>query len=190
MRTRHAILAVMATTAIFGGSFTFAQTTGAPTTGAPTIGAQTTEGGGIQFVTQESDNQWRGSKLIGINVYGPDNVKIGSIREILVSADGTAEVAVIGVGGFLGLGTKDVGLPFKALKWSNDPVQPPAAPGSGSTGAPGAAPPPPAAAPPRGASRANTKEDYPDHAMLDMTKDQLTKAPDFKFAGSTTAAPK
>ncbi len=172
MRTRHAVF-ILATAAMLAGPV-FAQTKG---------------DNGIQFVTQESDNQWRGSKLIGINVYDPNNEKIGSIREILTNTDGNPEVAVIGVGGFLGLGAKDVGLPFKALKWSNESVAPPTVPGSSPTSTPGAAGAPPVTAP-AGMRRAPAKQDYPDHAVLDMTKDQLTKAPDFKFAGTTSAAPR
>ncbi len=177
MRTTHAVLAAIATTAVLSGPSAFAQTNG---------------GSSGQFITQESDNQWRGSKLIGINVYDPNNEKIGSIIEILTNTDGNPEVAVIGVGGFLGLGAKDVGLPFKALKWSNESVVPPApATSPPAAGTPGATPTAPPTAPPTTAPgvtrRVNVKQDYPDHAVLDMTKDQLTNAPDFKFAGSNAA---
>ncbi len=170
MRTRHALLAVLATATLLSDLPAFAQTANSDSN--------------TQFVSQETDGQWRASKIIGLNVYDPNNEKIGSIAEILVNKDGTPEVAVIGVGGFLGLGAKDVGLPFKALKWSTESPPPPAAP-AGTPGGGSTSSAPPTAAP--GVSRrANAKEDYPDHAVLDMTKDQLKNAPDFKFAGSTT----
>jgi hypothetical protein len=88
-------------------------------TAAPVM-AQTksdAEEGGIQFITEQSPDQWRGSKLIGINVVGPNEEKIGAISELLVDHSGNAQAAVIGVGGFLGIGQKDVAIPFKTLRW-------------------------------------------------------------------------
>jgi hypothetical protein len=88
-------------------------------TAAPVM-AQTkpdTEAGGIQFIIEQSPDQWRGSKLIGINVVGPSEERIGAISEVLVDHSGNAQAVVIGVGGFLGIGQKDVAIPFKTLKW-------------------------------------------------------------------------
>ena len=48
---------------------------------------------------------------------GPNEEKIGAISEVLVDHSGDAQAAVIGVGGFLGIGQKDVAIPFKTLKW-------------------------------------------------------------------------
>ena len=74
-----------------------------------------------QFITQQSPGQWRASKLVGVDVYGTDNAKIGDLREVLVNRDGAAEAVVIGVGGFLGIGEKDVAVPFMALEWASEP---------------------------------------------------------------------
>src|SRR3954469_3804314 len=74
-----------------------------------------------QFITQQSSGQWRASKLVGVDVYGTDNAKIGDIREVLLNRDGAAEAVVIGVGGFLGIGEKDVAVPFKALEGGAEP---------------------------------------------------------------------
>lgn len=68
------------------------------------------------FVQQQGQNEWRGSKLIGANVYGPDNKSIGSIDDVIVASDGQITAAVIGVGGFLGVGQKDVAVPFNSLQ--------------------------------------------------------------------------
>src|SRR3954468_584552 len=75
-----------------------------------------------QFITQQSPGQWRASKLVGVDVYGTDNAKIGDVREVLIDRGGTAEAVVIGVGGFLGIGEKDVAVPFKALEWVTEPA--------------------------------------------------------------------
>jgi PRC-barrel domain protein len=49
-------------------------------------------------------------------VYDPSDNKIGDVEDVLVSNDGKIEAAVIAVGGFLGMGEKDVAVPFDALK--------------------------------------------------------------------------
>ena len=53
--------------------------------------------------------------LEGAVVYDETDAEIGEVSEIILSADGKAEKAVIDVGGFLGLGEKSVAVPFKDL---------------------------------------------------------------------------
>lgn len=67
------------------------------------------------FLRQQDAAQWRSSKLVGASVYGPDNTSIGAIDDLIVDQKGGIEAAVIGVGGFLGVGQKDVAVPFSAL---------------------------------------------------------------------------
>ena len=62
----------------------------------------------------------RGSKIKGVDVYGPDNQKVGDIDELLVDRDGKIEAVVIGVGGFLGIGQKDVAIPYAELQWMSN----------------------------------------------------------------------
>jgi sporulation protein YlmC with PRC-barrel domain len=50
------------------------------------------------------------------NVYDPNNAKIGEIMDVLVSQDGRANTLIVGVGGFLGAGEKDVAVNFDAVK--------------------------------------------------------------------------
>jgi sporulation protein YlmC with PRC-barrel domain len=50
------------------------------------------------------------------SVYDPSNSKIGEIMDVLLSADGKVNALIIGVGGFLGMGEKDVAVPFSAVK--------------------------------------------------------------------------
>jgi sporulation protein YlmC with PRC-barrel domain len=50
------------------------------------------------------------------SVYDPSNSKIGEIVDVLLSQDGKVSALIIGVGGFLGMGEKDVALPFDAVK--------------------------------------------------------------------------
>ena len=67
------------------------------------------------FMHQQNASEWRGSKLIGASIYGPDNKSIGDINDVLIGNDGRVTAVVVGVGGFLGVGEKNVALPFQAL---------------------------------------------------------------------------
>ena len=67
------------------------------------------------FVQKQQATDWRGSKLIGTTVYGQDNASIGEVNDVLIGNDGNIRAAVIGVGGFLGVGEKNVAVPFDAL---------------------------------------------------------------------------
>jgi sporulation protein YlmC with PRC-barrel domain len=49
------------------------------------------------------------------NVYDPSDTKIGEISDVLVGKDGKVEAFIVSVGGFLGIGQKDVGVPFSAV---------------------------------------------------------------------------
>jgi sporulation protein YlmC with PRC-barrel domain len=68
------------------------------------------------FVQNQDSSEWRSSKLVGASVYGPDNKSIGSIDDLIVDEKGAIKAAVIGVGGFLGVGQKDVAVPFESLQ--------------------------------------------------------------------------
>jgi sporulation protein YlmC with PRC-barrel domain len=50
------------------------------------------------------------------NVYDPSDNKIGEIMDVLLSPDGKATALIVGVGGFMGAGEKDVAVPFTAVK--------------------------------------------------------------------------
>ncbi|HEY5167410.1 MAG TPA: PRC-barrel domain-containing protein, partial [Pseudolabrys sp.] len=73
------------------------------------------------FVQTQHATDWRGSKLMGATIYGPDNASIGNVNDVLVDNTGKIRAVVIGVGGFLGVGEKDVAVPFDALNISRKP---------------------------------------------------------------------
>ncbi len=157
------------------------------------------------FLAKEGPDLWRGSKLDGVAVYGPDNKKVGGITDVLMDHEGKATYVVIGVGGFLGMGQKDVAIPFAQVKFTDQPVTPPAAapapsaqgtsggmaPGAATslgtpagTVAPAGAPAAPGAATPSAntAAAADRTTTYPDHGTISLTADQLKAAPTFEFA--------
>ncbi len=77
------------------------------------------------FMTQEGSDMWRASKLSGVAVYGPDNRKVGNISDVLMDHSGKATTVVIGVGGFLGIGQKDVAVPYDQVHFTDQPMTPP-----------------------------------------------------------------
>jgi hypothetical protein len=64
--------------------------------------------------------EWRTSKLVGSKVKNKAGDSIGDINEIILANDGSAAAAVIGVGGFLGMGEHQVAVQFKSLKLDRD----------------------------------------------------------------------
>ena len=74
--------------------------------------------GNRNYLKDESPGTWRASKVIGLGVYNEQNQKVGNINEVLFDRTGRLEGVVIGVGGFLGLGERNVAVPYNDLKWS------------------------------------------------------------------------
>ena len=66
------------------------------------------------------NNGYRASKIIGSNVVNAANEKIGSVDDLLVGRDDSVFYAIVSVGGFLGMGTKLVAVPFETLKIGPD----------------------------------------------------------------------
>jgi hypothetical protein len=76
--------------------------------------------GSHQFVTTQAADQWLASKFKGTDVMGANNEKIGDVTDILFDQNGRVLAYVIGVGGFLGIGQKDVALAPNAFRVTND----------------------------------------------------------------------
>lgn len=72
------------------------------------------------FFEVETDDMLA-SRLIGQPVYtgtGDNAEKIGDVNDIVMSPDGQAEAVLIGVGGFLGVGEKEVAVRYDQLEWA------------------------------------------------------------------------
>ena len=65
---------------------------------------------------------YRASKLLGSDVYNDQTEKIGKLDDFIVGSEAEVSVAVISVGGFLGMGSRMVAVPA-ALFESNDQGQ-------------------------------------------------------------------
>jgi sporulation protein YlmC with PRC-barrel domain len=169
-------------------SVAFAQT---PTT---TSDSANTAQKASQATSNESfQGDWRASKVVGLNVYNDNNENVGSINDLLTDKSGNIKAVVISVGGFLGVGSHLVAVPFDKMKFVNEPVA-----YTGAAGTNNAAPTNSTAAnrpaststtgaantntPPATASNSKPNPWYPDHAVFNATKDQLKAMPEFKYS--------
>jgi sporulation protein YlmC with PRC-barrel domain len=83
-----------------------------PAPGAPAGGTHDLRG-----TLQKTHGAWRSSKLVGATVYNDSGQSIGTVDDLLVGDDGKISQAVVSVGGFLGIGSKLVALPYDQLKF-------------------------------------------------------------------------
>jgi PRC-barrel domain len=113
---------------------------------------------GAKFVTSQGEDQWVFTKFRGIDVRGSDNASIGSVNDLLFDANGKIIGVVIGVGGFLGIGTKSVAIDMSAF--SVVPADSASNDGGGASAA---------------------KDPSNVRLKVAWTKDQLRDAPDFQY---------
>ncbi|WP_428491655.1 PRC-barrel domain-containing protein [Rhodopila sp.] len=62
------------------------------------------------------DNGYRASKIIGAAVYNDQNQQVGDVSDLFLSKQNQVAMAVISVGGFLGIGAKLVSVPIDKLQ--------------------------------------------------------------------------
>lgn len=98
MKRSIAVLALASTLAM-AGTFYVAQ-------------AQT----GVSFQKGQSQGELATVRLAGTRVFNAKADVVGTVSDIVLGADGRAVTAVINVGGVAGVGGKQVGVPFSALK--------------------------------------------------------------------------
>jgi sporulation protein YlmC with PRC-barrel domain len=88
-------------------------------TTAPKSDPATVEG------TTNYSGQISASELLNENVVNDANEKVGDINDVLLDSKGKVAAVIVGVGGFLGMGEKDVALTFDQLSFgadNNDPL--------------------------------------------------------------------
>ncbi len=125
-------VAIAAMIATFGATAAYAQTS--PPATAPHGAMDSTVPGGADA-----------SKLIGRNVQNAQGETIGEIKSIYLGKDGKVDSVLVGVGGFLGMGDREVKVAWKDLNIMNNGEK----------------------------------------VTVNMTKDQLKSAPEYKYSSST-----
>jgi sporulation protein YlmC with PRC-barrel domain len=81
---------------------------------APAATNDTAQAGGSYLTTQAPD-QISANTYIGQSVYNGQNESIGSVNDLIMKKDGGIVAAVVGVGGFLGIGEKNVAVPMEKV---------------------------------------------------------------------------
>lgn len=146
---------------------------------------------GPEFLEMRQPDQFRSTNLRGTRVYGANNENVGEINDVLISRSGQVAAVIIGVGGFLGIGEKDVAVPMSMLLFQ---------PGAVEANSTKVSPTSQAAdgqkeittTPPSSATGAVARHDtgIPDRLILKMTKQQLQNAPAFRDSiGDRTPSP-
>lgn len=100
----------------FAASAAYAETNASSTTLASP--------GGEMFLLTPAAGSHLASHLIGSTVYTGEQADadaIGEINDLIVAQDGSIDAAIIGVGGFLGAGEKNVAVDFEQLAWVTVP---------------------------------------------------------------------
>ena len=67
-----------------------------------------------------STDQIRGEDLVGTTVYGANDENVGEIGDVVLTQDGKVDAVIIDVGGFLGIGEKEVAVGMDKLSFMTD----------------------------------------------------------------------
>ena len=68
------------------------------------------------FVGKQANDQWLARVFLGASVQNAEGQTVGDINDLVFDNKGQISAAVLGVGGFLGMGEKMVAVPFSSLK--------------------------------------------------------------------------
>jgi sporulation protein YlmC with PRC-barrel domain len=109
----------LASAILLSSSLALAQTTPAPTPAPQTPPAARTQDGQPMWYSHQAD-EMRASKLIGATVVNTANETVGDINDIILGKDGKVAAVVVGVGGFLGMGEREVAVNFDSIRKSRD----------------------------------------------------------------------
>ncbi|MBB3966427.1 MULTISPECIES: PRC-barrel domain-containing protein [Rhizobium] len=82
---------------------------------APAASTDTAAAGGGTYLTEQASDQVSANTYIGQAVYNGQNESIGNVNDLIMKKDGGLVAAVIGVGGFLGIGEKNVAVPMEKV---------------------------------------------------------------------------
>ena len=134
------------------------------------------------WLTQPGDDLFLVSRLKGLEVYNSKGQDLGDIAEVLIDHSGKAQAIVLSVGEVLGVGQRNVAVPFSLVKFS--PRWPAATSSENATNPRGNAlgqlslSPMPTGAPPESA---HTPSNVPERVIIDLNPDQLKAAPAFSY---------
>jgi putative membrane protein len=130
----------------------------------------------IKYLTRQAPTDWTAEALIGRTVENSNGDNLGEINNVIINETGNVVAAVLGVGGFLGIGEKNVAVPFDALDFRTvDPAENRRArDGKAERN--------------RDAAEARFDSEHEDmHIVLNTTKEDLEAAPEFAWLDEQAA---
>jgi sporulation protein YlmC with PRC-barrel domain len=132
---RAALLGLATGLLLAGSSLVLAQTSPAPapTPEAPPAAKPTeppaakatepsaakTTGAQQLWYSRQAD-EMRASKLIGTTVVNAANETVGNVNEVVLTKNGKVAAVILGVGGFLGMGEREVAINFNSVRMNRD----------------------------------------------------------------------
>jgi hypothetical protein len=131
IRARAALVGIAA---LLAAGQAFAEGTGAGAEQAPAPAAQPAQGApsaqapapaaqpAANAKYRSKDGDLRASAVIGATIYNDQKQTIGTISDLLVDKDNKVAKAVLSVGGFLGVGSRLVAVPFADLQIEADRI--------------------------------------------------------------------
>ena len=93
---------------VFSASPASSTTTTSPVAGGTTVSV---------VAAQELALGWSAKKqILGKTIYNEQKEKVGKIDDLIITPDNAVSYAIVGAGGFVGLGKHDVAIPVAQLK--------------------------------------------------------------------------
>ena len=81
-----------------------------------TLAALSTPAFAAETMSSLPSNSWTITNYYKQDVYDKSQNTVGKIDDVLIDKSGKITALIVGVGGFLGMGEKDVALPFTAVQ--------------------------------------------------------------------------
>lgn len=99
-----------------------ASSTDGSTSSTAVTGTDSTTTGAIDRSKLEARglDQIRAEELIGSNIYGADDANIGSVGDVIMTQDGQVDAVLVDVGGFLGIGSREVAIGLDNIEFMVD----------------------------------------------------------------------
>jgi len=104
--------------AVLAAGPTMAQSTNHATSTAPATGYTGNTAPNDRNPVMTQTGEARASKVVGSSVYNDRDQKVGSIDDLVIDKQGHIN-AILSVGGFLGMGSKYVEVPYANLTFGN-----------------------------------------------------------------------
>jgi sporulation protein YlmC with PRC-barrel domain len=106
---------VAITALLLAAPVSFAQTNN-PGPSAPAV----VQSGDLKLYSRQATDM-RASFLIGSKVTNMANEMVGDINDVILDKDGKVVAVIVGIGGFLGIGEREVALDYSSLNVKYDP---------------------------------------------------------------------